>query len=618
MHDDGVDGLAAFLGGHPPFDSLPEAELERLAAAATLLKVDAGTQIIDAFVEPTHSLYVVVSGEVDLWTTAELTDDRADERLHPGGVFGFSALLTQRSVGPRAVAATAAELAVLPGTAVEPAFSSLRGARFLAEHSVPQPLTGLSPYGTVDELIVSQPIVVPPTTTVAEVARRMTDAGLAFAAVDLRDGRYGLVTDSLLRREVIVGGAPTTTAVERVMTVPATTTRLGESAAEALITMLDSDAEFLLVTDRAGRLRGAVAPSDFAVSPTTATVALRQQVVQARGVDELVELGRRAPTMVVDLLARGLATSKVLSVYSATVDAVVRRALTLTFAEHPELDLDAFTWLSLGSNGRREAVLSSDVDSAVAFDDALGEAEQQRYRAVFAEIDTLLTRAGFSVDEHGATAARPAFARTNSAWRVAGRRWLDDPVEGQGAIMTSLLVDGRPIHGDQGLPAVKAVFADLRSHPGTMRLLLTESLSRRAKLRSVRDVLARRGGTFDLKSHALVPVINIARWAALSKGSAELSTIERLRAASGSAMLPDDQAATLVDVFEALQRIRLRAQLAQHRRGNPPLDVVTMHALSPIDRSVIAQAVREISGIQRRMGNLAGYLPTDEWTGPAT
>ena len=48
-------------------------------------------------------------------------------------------------------------------------------------------------------------------------------------------------------------------------------------------------------------------------------------------------------------------------------------------------------------------------------------------------------------------------------------------------MMTSLLVDGRPIHGDPGLPAVTEVFSDLRRHPGTMRLLLEESLSARAK-----------------------------------------------------------------------------------------------------------------------------------------
>jgi CBS domain-containing protein len=278
--------------------------------------------------------------------------------------------------------------------------------------------------------------------------------------------------------------------------------------------------------------------------------------------------------------------------------------------------VDAFTWLSLGSNGRREAVLSSDVDSAAAFDGSVPEAGIARYRAAFGEVYQVLARAGLRGDEHGATARHALFARTNDDWRVAGRQWLAAPAEHNGAMMTALLVDGRPIHGDPGLPAVTEVFGDLRRHPGTMRLLLRESLSKRAKLRSMRHILARQPDTFDIKTHALLPIVNIARWAALSVGSAALATTERLRAASGSAMLPDEQASTLIEVFEVLQRLRLRYQLMEQRAGNRPADLITMSRMSSIDRSVIAQAVREIASVQRRMGNISQFVPAEEWAAP--
>ncbi|WP_084181274.1 putative nucleotidyltransferase substrate binding domain-containing protein [Jatrophihabitans endophyticus] len=605
-------GLASFLGGHAPFDDLPPETLAEVAGAARIAAYGDGAEIVDAFEHPRQELYVVLDGHVDLWNSRD--NARPDERLTAGGVFGFSALLTRRSVGPRAVAVGATTVAVLPSSAVEPAFSSSGGARFLAESMSRRAPVGDPSYGVVDELITRVPIVVGPDAHVDDVARAMTERDTGYAAVDVGDGTYGLITDTVLRRNLIVPGLPADTRVGDVMAHPALTTQSGDSAAGALIMLLDRQADFVLVVDRDGRLRGAAAPSDFAVSSTTAGVALRQQLTRAANTDDLVERARRVPAMVADLLSRGLPTSKVLAVYSATVDAIVRRALVLSFADHPDLDLDAFTWLSLGSSGRREAVLSSDLDSAVAFARDVEEAERQRYRKVFVEVERVIAAAGLGIDTHGATASRPPFSRDNGEWRQAARDWLADPVAGQGAIMTSLLVDGRAIHGDPGLPAVTRVFADLRSHPGTMRLLLTESLAQRAKLRSVRDVLARRGGTFDVKTHALVPIVNIARWAALSVGSSELQTTERLRAAAGSPMLPDDSADVLVEVFEVLQRIRLRHQLSQRERDHQPSDIVTMHRLSPIDRSVIGQAVREISAVQKRMDNVAQYVPTDEWS----
>ena len=95
--------------------------------------------------------------------------------------------------------------------------------------------------------------------------------------------------------------------------------------------------------------------------------------------------------MLGELLSRGLAAGQVIAVYSAFLDTIIRRAIGLVFARHQELSVDAFTWLSLGSNGRREAVLSSDVDSAVAFDDAVDPAAViAAYRAAFAEVSGVL------------------------------------------------------------------------------------------------------------------------------------------------------------------------------------------------------------------------------------
>ncbi|MGI8459733.1 MAG: putative nucleotidyltransferase substrate binding domain-containing protein [Propionibacteriaceae bacterium] len=610
--------LAAFLARHPPFDTLDTYGVGTIAAAAEVVGYAAGDVILDAFGAPTAEVVVVLDGPVDLWEHADRITGPAEERLGEGDLFGFSSMLTERPMGPLARAVGPVTVARLPGTVVLPAFASPRGARFLA-HEVSAAIgrMHLDPsYAVVEELIESVPLVVHPADPVGEVAQTMTERGRSCAAVALGDGRFGLLTDRVLRTRVLVPGRPLTTPVREVMQTDTPVARLGDSAAEALISMLDHDADHVLVTDPAGRLHGVVEPRDFAVSSTTAGVSVHEQLRRAADADELVDRAHRVPATLADLITRGLSATKVIAVYAAMRDTTIRRAITLVFDIHPELDVDAFTWLSLGSNGRREAVLSSDLDSAAAFDDAITPGQAAAYRAAFGEVNDLLAAAGLSSDEHGASTQRQPFARTNADWRAAARAWLAEPTKNQGAMMTSLLVDGRPIHGDPGLPAVSKVFSDLRQHPGTMRLLLQESLSKRARMRSVRDVLARRPDTFDIKTHALLPIVNIARWAALSVGSAVLPTTERLRVSAGSAMLPTEQAATLVEVFDVLQRLRLHQQIETLHAGDTPSDVLRMDRLSPLERSVIAQAVREISAVQRRMDNVAAYVSPEGWVGP--
>lgn len=612
--EEGAQPLETFLAGHPPFDSLDRYALTTLAEAATLERFFAGETVLDAFASPTVEVFVVVEGRVGLWNDADQLAGPAQERVGSGGLFGFSAMLTGQPVGPRAVALRPSTVARLPEAAVLPAFTSPGGSRFLASE-VSSALHGheTPTYSVVSDLVRTEPLVVEGRRPVAEAVRAMTEHGHGYCVVRLRGGRLGLLTDRLVRERVVAGAYPLDAPVSEVVDRDPVHVAPDDSVLEAVVALLDREADYVLVTDRDGDLRGVVSPRDVVVAPGNAGAGLQEQLRRAPDAGTLAATGQRLPALLADLVRRGLGSARVLAVHSTLVDACVRRAIELVLAEHPDLPADGFTWLSIGSNGRREAVLSSDVDSAVSFADDLPPETVEAYRRAFGEVHALLGRAGLGHDRHGAAAYRREFSRTNADWRAAAQDWLDNPIKAQGAMMTSLLVDARPVWGDPGLPAVARVFGDLRAHPLTMRLLLLESLAYRARLRSVRDLLARRPETFDIKAHALLPITNIARWAALSAGTTVLPTPERLRESGSSEMLPAAQARTLAEVFEVLQGVRLQAQLDQVERGERPSDVLRLEHLSPLDRSVIASAVREVAAVQRRMDNLSAWLPAEEW-----
>ncbi len=614
---DHITEIQTFLGAHPPFDILDPHRLAAVAAGARARSYRRGELVLDAFDRANDAMYVVRAGQVQVWNDDDPAAGVTDEILGPGGVFGYSAMLTGRSIGPRVVAAVDGTVILrLPGALLAPAFATERGAQFLAAAAAAATVRHPASYTLVDDLIRTEPLVVRPELSVSELATAMTEREWPMAAVELPSGGYGLVTDALLRSRVLAATEAPASRADSVMDPDPPSVRLGSSAAEALILLLETRAPGVLVTDRDERLRGIVVPRDFMVSPTTAGVSLHEQLRRVDSIAELQRLARMAPSLLTDLLGRRLNSGRVVAVYSAIVDAVVRQAITLVFAAPPAASAERFTWLALGSHGRHEAVLSSDIDAAVAFADDVSEEEMTVCRQKFSDIAAVLAGAGLAVDEHGAFPSRPLFSRTNKQWRAAGQSWLSDPVPSNGAMMASLLVDGRPIHGDPGLPEVSRVFGELRSHPGTMRLLLAESLARRARLRSVRSLLGRREDRLDLKTHAVLPIVNLARWVALSQGSAELPTVERLRAGAGSSILPQAQADTLVEVFDVLQRLRLRYQLREQADGHRVGNVVAMDRLSAIDRSVITRAVREIAAVQKRMDNVAEYVPAAQWTAP--
>jgi CBS domain-containing protein len=599
-----VATLSEFLGSCAPFDGLEPTELAPIVAHAVVEQYEAGAVILDAFDSRVAELFVVWEGRVDIWVNRDRLTELPDKTEGTGGLFGYVAALTGAALRPQAVAVGKVVVVRLPADLVAPAFASRRGARFLAQEvwSTNQRAVGVPTYTLVDDLVARTPLVIDQGASIAEAAARMAEADLGYAAVRIAPGRFGLVTDAAIRN-VVASARPTTAPVAEIMTPDPPAVQLGASATEALIKVLERAAEFVLVTDRSGELCGAVAPIDFVVSSTTAGAALHEQLRRATTVAELQQRFREVPHLVSDLMARGLASSRVITVHSALVDTLVRRAVQLVMDGHPDLDREAFTWLSLGSNGRREAVLSSDMDAAVSFAAGPGADEIALYRPAFVEITHVLERAGLSHDPHGVSPANPDFARTHRQWEAAARGWLSRPAKDDAVIKTCLLVDGRPIHGDLGLPEVARVFGDLRLHPATMKMLLAISVDRSKAARG-----RWRRKQMDLKKEALLPITNIARWAALSAGSPALQTQERLRAAAGSRMLTAEDADTLDDVFEIVQQVRLRHQLEQFQAGERPSDTVRPRDLSSIEVSVLDEAIGEITAIQRRMATKARYV----------
>ena len=86
---------------HEPFASLDPAAVATIAAAARVERFEAGELIVDAFIDPNSEMFVVIEGQVDVWNDRDRLLQVPDERLGPGEVFGFSSMLTERSVGPR-------------------------------------------------------------------------------------------------------------------------------------------------------------------------------------------------------------------------------------------------------------------------------------------------------------------------------------------------------------------------------------------------------------------------------------------------------------------------------------------------------------------------------------
>jgi CBS domain-containing protein len=581
-------------------------ELAELAANSSLVSFDRDEVIADYATHVPDEVWMVCSGHVAL----QAADGSTVDTVEPGGIFGYTPLLTGGGMEFVARATEPSTLIRLPGDQVRAQFAKPAGLAYLASSAwspLPRERPTLVPVADgrpVGELVTGAGLVVTPDVSVRDAVVQMTERHVSYALIGLPDGEFGIFTDRDLRTRVVAAGLSVDVPITRVMSAPAQRVTADLTAETVLMQMLESGLRHMPVTTTRGEVLGVIEEADLLAASARQSFVLRRSIGLAANAAELQTAARRVTHVASALFRSGtnaLATSSILSI---VIDGVVRRALEFAIAETPDTPASGFAWLTLGSIARREAMPSSDVDSALSWRDDLNPAAE-RLRAVARRTHAILDGCGLPSDSNGAIAVSPNFSRSQSDWAAAARRWLDDPLVGKGIILSSLLLDGRVVWGDAALHTVPAAYRRMRAeHPNALRLQRLDALSGRVRTRSLRDVLSRRGGTFDLKSHAVTPIVNLARWGGLVADVASASTPARLDAAAASGALTQRDADTLGEVFAVVQRLRMAHQVEQLDAGKRPGDVITMSELSPLNRSLLNDGLREIAAVQRRLGNV--------------
>jgi CBS domain-containing protein len=599
-----------FLCAHPPFDSLERDDVERAAVDAEVEFFLAGTTIFAQDAHPVEHLRVVRTGAVEV-----VLGDRLLDLLAPGELFGQASMLSGLPPGFSARAAEDTLCYRIPQEVARPLLARPESVGFLARSLLemhaqwPPSLSPAKPAPDpanqpVSALLRDPPLVCPPTTTIREAAAQMAAAAASAIVIDLGDS-LGILTDRDLRTRVVAAGVAYDEPVASVMSAPAYTVEADMLGGDVLLEMLDRGVRHFPVRAPRGGVLGVVEAVDVQAVETLSSFYLRRTIARAASVAELARASQGLRPAVIALHEARVAASSVAAIYSVVLDALTRRLIELALATAGEPAAE-FSWLALGSQARREAVPSSDADSAIVW---YGDAPEELVRPYLHDLARTvgdgLEACGIRTDRHGASASELLFVRSLESWRRASLDWIEHPTRQQALILVSVLVDSRPLWGVRDGRGVSDTFRAAASRPELLHLLARFALSHRPPTGFLRGLVVEHDGEhrgrLDLKRGGLLPIVDLARWAGMAAGVTSASTHARLVAAEEAGTLPASDTRTLEDAFELFSELRLEHQVGQLRAGVEPDDYVNPEELSALTRSYLKEAFRAVASVQRRI-----------------
>ncbi len=608
--------IAGFLGSFPPFDAVGADDLARVAAVTETEVFPHGKTIFSQGAGPVEYLWVVRSGSVEV-----IHDGRVLDLLGPGELFGHASMISGLPTGFEARAAEDTVCYRIPADVMRPLLARPDVLRFVAQSIVDGAVTA-APADRADPvqsrvatLIRTPPLVCQGSEPVREAAKRMTDQGASAVLVPHGD-TFGIVTDRDLRSRVIAAGLSPDAPVSAIMTEPAYTVTADRLGGDVLLDMLERNVHHIPVLSAAGEVLGVVDDGDLAAAEGRKPLLLRRAIALAESPADLAPVAAGLNPTIIALHDARVAAEHVAAVRSVVLDALTRRLVELAVRDAGEPPVP-FTWYALGSLARREAVPSSDVDSALAFQDEGTEASGQDpgqvtdyLGRVARAVDEGLRACGMAPDAHGASAANPLFARSLASWHRAARSLSEDPTQDKALILLSVITDSRPVWSTRG--SVASGLWEARpypDHPYLLRLLARFALSFRPPTGFLRDFVVEhsgeRRGQLDIKHGGMIPIVDLARWAGMAAGIASASTLERLRAAEAAETMDSAEARTLMEAFGFIFSLRLDHQVEQLRRGQVPDDFIDPKTLNPLARSYLREAFRAVASVQ---ANLAAEL----------
>lgn len=568
----GVSEVARFLAARPPFEGLAPEELAQVAAEAQLEFHPAGAVILSEEGGPVTFLRVIYSGGVDISHDGRLLD-----LLGPGDTFGHAAMLSGLPPGFEAGAAEDTLCYRIPVAVARPLLDRARNRELGV--GVHEPIN--QPVAT---LIRSPTVRCEPMQSIRDVARQMTKVGANAAVVDLREGGYGIVTDRDIRTKIVAAGLPITAPVASVMTSAAFAVRPGQLGGEVLFELLERGIRHAPVVGEGGQLIGVVEDGDlFAVQPRS-WFGARRSIARAGNVDALAAVARRVPEIVADLHASDLRAREVARVLSALVDAITIRALELASAG-ARLPADGLVWVAVGSQARREMTPASQPGGAVVTSEPPPDGWIESVSSALRECN--LT--------HEVVARTP-------------RDWIG--IDREDELALTVLVERRPLWGTprEPLPALEQGNRE-RGLAALARRALAYTPPTGFDSDSVLESDGSRSDRLDIRRAAVIPVVELARWAGAAAGAVDGSTPERLQAAAATGVLSEGDSRTLADAFELALELRIGHHMSQLAAGSSPDDSIEIREISPLMRDHLRDVFRAVAGVQRGL-RASGALPT--------
>jgi CBS domain-containing protein len=449
------------------------------------------------------------------------------------------------------------------------------------------------------------PLKVSIETTIKEAAQLVTDNMLDSVLITEESYPVGIVTDKDFRSKVATGRFPLSNSIDKIMASPVITVTENISVAEAQLVMLKYGVTHLCVTQDGtdkSEVKGIISEHDLVVAQANNPGVLLKEIKRSQSAKELKLVRDKLTDIIQSSLNKNIPLTHINSIAGEITLAIVKRAV-----EQAILDLGSpparFAWLSIGSQGRKEQLLLTDQDSILVFEDVSAD----KYRDVkdyffkLAKKTTgTLEKVGFIFCPHGHMASNMVWCKSLTDWTKQYNTWMNTPGENSSEI-SSIFFDYEMAFGEQKIEdaITDTIFKNANNNVLFFDYLGNDALKKPTPLNFFKkfnvEEEGENKGKFDIKTRALMPLIDGARLLVLSNNIKGInSTYLRYKQLSMIDPKFSEIYLNCADAFLLLSKFRAQEGLKNDSSGQ----YINLEELNKVDKEKLKNALTPMRDLE--------------------
>ncbi|CAA6825491.1 MAG: Predicted signal-transduction protein containing cAMP-binding and CBS domains [uncultured Sulfurovum sp.] len=431
-------------------------------------------------------------------------------------------------------------------------------------------------FAKVSDLYTHKACIVNPLMSIEEAVKKSMSQNTSTIIVK-REKEYGVVTDSILKRELLFSKKRLDSPIVDIAKFPFVCVKKDDFLFSVLLTIVKHGIKRVGVMEN-GEVIGLLKQADILSYFSNHSHIIAMKITKATSIEELKYASTDMNKTIKLLYSKSLKTEYIAQMVAELNTKIYEKLFSFIL---PEALQKQCTLLVMGSEGRDEQIIKTDQDNALVISNTEKAETFYPYMKIFTEH---LISFGFPKCEGNIMVSNPYWCKTESAFEKQIDQWLiASDIESY--MNFAIFFDSKSVAGDARLftSLENKLFEKVINKDVFMAYFANATLSFKTPIgifSSLEDMI-------DIKKGGIFAIVHGVRSLSLENGIKENRTIERIKALAKKEILEKELAFELIEVYGLLSRLRLQVHIEKLNEGQSINNLIDVSKLSKIRRDML-------------------------------